>query len=608
MDKSETNKLKTPRTTRVADLFAFGGFAVAQPLYDLLGNNAEILVTHRAGSVEILAIVLLLSCIVPGIPALLIICLRTAFPRGADWTHQFVTWTFAFLALMPISGALLSNSLLQTTVSLGLATVLASLYGGARRRGTVTQPVLISAIVALAFPLLFLSGAEVRKLLFDIQPEAIETGHRADVSPIIFVVFDGLSTAALMNEELEINEALYPNFSELSQHSHWFKNATSLYSHTERAVPSLLTGSRTPLPIPVPTAVNYESNLFTLLSSSYEMNVWETITELCPETICKPRESIRPPLAARILSLSADIALIGLHIVAPTELSQKLPPVDQAWGHFMASGDGDKPEARPAPTEDADSPIKDWRSTSPWKSWLMDNRPERFERYLNSITRTSDPTVHFLHSMLPHAPYVYSASGEKYGKDSGLKGLQKHGIWGTEPEAPARSYQRYLFQVQLVDRLLGRLVDRLKELGVYDQGLIIVTSDHGVSFVPGESRRNTTERNHAEIMPVPLFIKLPFQEQGVVSIVNAQATDVFPTLADVIGLDMDIDGLGRSLVDSRAPAPDEKTAYHNMRELTFDGSMLESLQSAVSRKFLIFEDGDPEKGPRVQALPGHAGK
>ena len=91
MDKSETNKLKTPRTTRVADLFAFGGFAVAQPLYDLLGNNAEILVTHRAGSVEILAIVLLLSCIVPGIPALLIICLRTAFPRGADWTHQFVT-------------------------------------------------------------------------------------------------------------------------------------------------------------------------------------------------------------------------------------------------------------------------------------------------------------------------------------------------------------------------------------------------------------------------------------------------------------------------------------------------------------------------------------
>ena len=60
--------------------------------------------------------------------------------------------------------------------------------------------------------------------------------------------------------------------------------------------------------------------------------------------------------------------------------------------------------------------------------------------------------------------------------------------------------------------LSARLLDRLAETGVLDQCLLIVTSDHGVSFRPGHSRRLPDPDNLADIASVPLFIKLPGQK------------------------------------------------------------------------------------------------
>ena len=39
------------------------------------------------------------------------------------------------------------------------------------------------------------------------------------------------------------------------------------------------------------------------------------------------------------------------------------------------------------------------------------------------------------------------------------------------------------------DARFGRLIERLKAAGIYDDALIVVTADHGISFRAGRTRR-----------------------------------------------------------------------------------------------------------------------
>ena len=81
--------------------------------------------------------------------------------------------------------------------------------------------------------------------------------------------------------------------------------------------------------------------------------------------------------------------------------------------------------------------------------------------------------------------------------------------WNVE-----QSYQRHLLQVGAADRFVGALVDRLKDVGIYDRSLVVLTADHGVSFRAGEHVRHATRTTFQDILAVPLFIKAPFQREG----------------------------------------------------------------------------------------------
>ena len=63
-----------------------------------------------------------------------------------------------------------------------------------------------------------------------------------------------------------------------------------------------------------------------------------------------------------------------------------------------------------------------------------------------------------------------------------------------DPWAVVQAQQRYLLQAAMVNRILGRLIDRLRQAGLYERSLIIVTADHGMSFVPGEPRAGFATR------------------------------------------------------------------------------------------------------------------
>ena len=167
---------------------------------------------------------------------------------------------------------------------------------------------------------------------------------------------------------------------------------------------------------------------------------------------------------------------------------------------------------------------------------LNAGRGARFASFVDQIRPTARPTLYFNHALLPHVPYQFLPSGRLYRRTSGevIPGLTSprgfHDRWLTR-----QALQRHLLQLGFVDRLLGRLLERLHETGLYDRTLIVVTADHGYSFLAGvRDRRTITRRNVHEIASVPLLVKAPGQRVGSVDRAYVRTLDVLPTIAGIL--------------------------------------------------------------------------
>jgi len=118
-----------------------------------------------------------------------------------------------------------------------------------------------------------------------------------------------------------------------------------------------------------------------------------------------------------------------------------------------------------------------------------------------------------------------------------------------------------------VNEGLERLFADLKQRGLYDRALIIVTADHGESF--GEHGRYLHEEAYESCSHVPLIIRYPggrFSGTRVADVV--QGVDLFATIADVLGMALDVPTDGQSLLallEKRAePRPYAFTCRHNV--------------------------------------------
>jgi len=169
----------------------------------------------------------------------------------------------------------------------------------------------------------------------------------------------------------------------------------------------------------------------------------------------------------------------------------------------------------------------------PTRYYLVHNRLKRLTAFIDSIKPAKRPTIWFKHTLLPHLPWIYLPSGKQYirGVRAPIRGI--NGELGVFDRTLERlSYQRHMLQVAAVDRVLGRLLRRLKTTGLYDRALLVVTADHGISFRLGErDKRIVTPANVQGIAPVPLFIKRPGQRRGRVSGLWTRNVDVAPTVA-----------------------------------------------------------------------------
>ena len=183
-----------------------------------------------------------------------------------------------------------------------------------------------------------------------------------------------------------------------------------------------------------------------------------------------------------------------------------------------------------------------------------DSRVADFRAEVAAMEASELPRLHYLHSLLPHVPWRFRPDGSTYA-DIDLPGYFSQ--WDTDADKARFGQQRHLLQLGLVDRLLGEYLDRLEAIGDFDRATVIVTADHGISFVPGERSRGIGEANAGGIANVPLLYKEPGQRAGTVQTRPVQLIDVVPTIAARLELDPPWTFDGRDML-AAGPAPDRR--------------------------------------------------
>jgi arylsulfatase A-like enzyme len=114
-----------------------------------------------------------------------------------------------------------------------------------------------------------------------------------------------------------------------------------------------------------------------------------------------------------------------------------------------------------------------------------------------------------------------------------------HGLPPDVPEPTAKLVDAlYDGEVASTDAALGRLVDWLKEKNLYQDSLIIVTSDHGEELLE-RGRLGHMHTLYQELLHIPLIIKFPNgQHRGLRDSGLWQQVDILPTVLAASGISL----------------------------------------------------------------------
>lgn len=116
-------------------------------------------------------------------------------------------------------------------------------------------------------------------------------------------------------------------------------------------------------------------------------------------------------------------------------------------------------------------------------------------------------------------------------------------------------YPDYVSAINRLDYNVGRLVDKLKSEGIYDDTIIIYTSDHGAHF---KTRNPEYKRSsHESASHTPLIIKGGGFEGGRSEKRLSSLIDMPPTLLSMAGIPIPMDYVGVDLT-KQINKPDEK--------------------------------------------------
>ena len=240
-------------------------------------------------------------------------------------------------------------------------------------------------------------------------------------------------------------------------------------------------------------------------------------------------------------------------------------------------------------------PVKGYPKVEPAAAWISEHADK--------------PTFTYVHYSDPHSPYgPQRRERQRWMRDPpalhpeleeylrSYEGRPEERLGQLEPslEQIRVSIAGYNDDVLQSDLRIGQIIDALRENGLYEEAVIVVTSDHGEGLWTREESWGGTLRRqrrasgrkislydlmkkghgihlHKELIHVPLIVKGP--ELLPTSIDSAvECVDLFPTLVELCELPRPDALQGRSLLD----AIEDKSSWESSRPFAFSSTRFSS--------------------------------
>ncbi len=201
------------------------------------------------------------------------------------------------------------------------------------------------------------------------------------------------------------------------------------------------------------------------------------------------------------------------------------------------------------------------------------------------------PFFLFLHYFDPHFAYV-AHEEFPFGRDPSYEGPVHGGIlpekFREDPSVLRDEDLRELIrlydaEIAVTDRAIGRVLERLRSLGLYDSTIVVVAADHGEEFLD-HGQLDHTKTLYEELVRVPLIVRVPGVEPAVIDAPVA-LIDVYPTLTTQLGIEPPPDLVGRPLPSS----PTEEPAAAR-RAIFLETARLENLRAVVEGDHKLIVD------------------
>ena len=214
------------------------------------------------------------------------------------------------------------------------------------------------------------------------------------------------------------------------------------------------------------------------------------------------------------------------------------------------------------------------------------------------------PYFLFVHYFDPHFAYL-DHDGFGFSEPSAYQGRIRSGmpirklrklIPSLQADDWSELLRLYDLEIAHTDQQLGRLVAGMKELGLYDHSLLVITADHGEEF-GDHGRWGHTVRLYDEVVRVPLIVRYPGEAPAKVAQPVA-LVDVMPTLLAALDLPAPSGMVG---TDLRAASPQPRPLFtETSKGARMDAVVLDHHKLIRDHKADTWELYDLEADPREQ--------
>ncbi|MGN6547876.1 MAG: sulfatase family protein [Aureliella sp.] len=276
----------------------------------------------------------------------------------------------------------------------------------------------------------------------------------------------------------------------------------------------------------------------------------------------------------------------------------------KGWGPGIAEDKNGKPRLMTG------KPYNKRQAPAPASGMSRNDYAANFVDFLDAAPADT-PWCFWYGAAEPHRGYEYQSGVKKGGKQLG--DIDRVPAYWPDEETVRHDMLDYAFEVEHVDRHLGRMLKELERRGQLDNTLVIVTSDHGMPF-PRVKGYAYHDSNH-----IPLAIRWPGGMKAPGRIVEdfVNFTDIAPTILDVAGIEPSASGMApisgkswRSLFDSERSGQIEPERDHVLigKERTDVGRPHDwgyPIRGIVTAEYLYLHNYEPSRWPAGNPETGY---